>query len=86
MQPHSALLRGNLLDGGGADITFYYWLDGSGVTGTVAVLDVVEDEFTGTVTGLVMNTNYSYRCRASNAYGQAWSGVESFATPYGLLG
>jgi len=41
--------------------------------------------FSTPVTGLTLQTPYYYRCRATNSYGESWSGVQSFAAFAPLL-
>ncbi|MDD5708810.1 MAG: hypothetical protein PHR35_23085, partial [Kiritimatiellae bacterium] len=90
--PTSAMLNGNLTSGGGtngADITVYWDL----VDGGTNAANWTHHEsmgwrgtgpFVTNVVGLAPNTNYFYRCFASNSFGIAWSPVSTnFMTPGG---
>lgn len=86
----SARLNGRLtiLNAEPAEVTVYWGLS-DGATNvaawekTTSVTAVGYGHFAVTVSNLVASTNYFYRCRASNALGQAWaSSSASFATRF----
>jgi hypothetical protein len=65
-------------------ITVYWGTSDSGTTtnwpGKAEVSGSLTGLFSVAVSGLSPNTTYYYRCRATNAYGQAWSAMERFVT------
>ena len=77
----SALLQGELTDGGDPANVTLYWGDNDGGTNAGAwdtgtdIGAQFDGPFSGTVTGLLYGVPYYYRASASNSVGTAWAGT-----------
>jgi hypothetical protein len=77
---HTALVGGQVTDGGTASEVWMHWWPDGGATNT-AYLGVQDYTFSLQLSGLSANTLHHYRCEAVNAYGTGWApSAGSFTT------
>ena len=78
---HTATLRGQVTDTGGEvpSVGFEYWVNGSSTTTTVSK-GTQAGLFTADLGSLLIGSNYTYRCVASNGAGAVWSSASGFQT------
>jgi hypothetical protein len=69
----SAVLKGKLISGRTASLTFHWGVESTNLTNACSAGVVSEGDASVTLTGLNKNDTFYYSCVASNDYGVAWA-------------